>query len=436
MTITGARRARATTQRNGLDGWTAAGIAGTVGVGALAAKAHNPLIALAAAGIGAATLFHAMQTHALPQPHVAITKSDTRPVTSNGHAHPFASEYIATAQHIDPTPGAPKPAAYEAMWKQDGPGWLGADGAISMRLPDGRMMWMFGDTFMGTVQGDRHLAPGWRFPRNTVVIQDNDTLTTLTRRSPQGFEASFLEPTAHPGQWYWPTASAVDGDKIHIMANRFRINPDVDPPWNWAQDGVDVITLNLDDFSHVTTRELVSGPSKAWGDGMVSDDTYTYIYGTAGNGFTRDASIMRFPKNDIDVAPQVWDGTSWNLDINSAQTVAGHDIANYSVERLTDGTYAMLYMQNFFGKELYVRNAPAPQGPWSEPRKIGERPAVPEGVMSYGLYIDKQGSTNDTLLVNYSVNGDESQFGIDWYRPRFTTVDQDDLVPSEPAAAG
>jgi len=58
-------------------------------------------------------------------------------------------------------------------------GMTGADGTYSVLLPDGTTAWIFGDTFLGTVNDDfsrqqRHPV----FIRNTIAIQDGDSLLT------------------------------------------------------------------------------------------------------------------------------------------------------------------------------------------------------------------------------------------------------------------
>ena len=59
-------------------------------------------------------------------------------------------------------------------------GFTGGDGTYSVLLPDGRTVWIFGDTFLGTVSPDmirRRLSP--MFIRNSFVIQDGDSLKTM-----------------------------------------------------------------------------------------------------------------------------------------------------------------------------------------------------------------------------------------------------------------
>src|SRR3954463_6726090 len=43
---------------------------------------------------------------------------------------------------------------WDSVFTRYGNGWTGGDGAISYKLPDGRSMWLWGDSFLDTVYQD------------------------------------------------------------------------------------------------------------------------------------------------------------------------------------------------------------------------------------------------------------------------------------------
>src|SRR3954447_25066993 len=60
-----------------------------------------------------------------------------------------------------------------AFASMDGTGWTGGDAAWSARLPDGRDVWLFGDTMLGgVVAGRRDLQTP--MVRNSIVVADPD----------------------------------------------------------------------------------------------------------------------------------------------------------------------------------------------------------------------------------------------------------------------
>ncbi|MCB9263983.1 MAG: hypothetical protein H6558_03045 [Lewinellaceae bacterium] len=93
-----------------------------------------------------------------------------------------------------------KAESFNALFTRFGGGWTGGDATYSIPLPGGRNLWLFGDTFLGTVRADRsYPTPG--LINNTFVIQDGEELTTLYTGS-AGNASAFVQPEEE-GWWYW-----------------------------------------------------------------------------------------------------------------------------------------------------------------------------------------------------------------------------------------
>src|SRR6478609_2161514 len=60
---------------------------------------------------------------------------------------------------------------WDSVFTRYGNGWTGGDGAISYRLPDGRVLWLWGDSFLDTVYADRH-RPVIGFIHNQITTTD------------------------------------------------------------------------------------------------------------------------------------------------------------------------------------------------------------------------------------------------------------------------
>lgn len=91
----------------------------------------------------------------------------------------------------------------DALFHQDAR-WLGADGASSIDLGHDRVLWLFGDTFVGTSPGEVRWES--RLVRNTVAIQrgydPSRAQMTFAWRMSGGYPASFFPDT--DTSWYWP----------------------------------------------------------------------------------------------------------------------------------------------------------------------------------------------------------------------------------------
>ena len=89
--------------------------------------------------------------------------------------------------------------------------WTGGDGTHSVKLPDGRVLWLFSDTFLGQVhappnpQGQPHVWRDTSAPmvRNSGVVTDRSGALERTLGTPM-----FADPA--PGQWRWPVAAKVE----------------------------------------------------------------------------------------------------------------------------------------------------------------------------------------------------------------------------------
>jgi hypothetical protein len=112
----------------------------------------------------------------------------------------FVISLPASAQPVSPAGCTPH---FEAAQ-----GWQGADAAYSIPLPDGRDVWIFGDT----LYGDKRVVVGAdpRMVRNTLGISSCANgewkLDYVIRHNADGKKLDFF-PSADPKHWYW----ALDG---------------------------------------------------------------------------------------------------------------------------------------------------------------------------------------------------------------------------------
>jgi len=110
----------------------------------------------------------------------------------------------------------------DALFRTD-PKWLGSDDAYSIDLRDGRVLWLFGDSFISTsFLNTRRLAT---MIRNSVGVQTGYNPSTASMafywRTERGKSGSFF-PEEDGGTWFWPGHGIVIEDKliIFLMATR------------------------------------------------------------------------------------------------------------------------------------------------------------------------------------------------------------------------
>jgi hypothetical protein len=96
-------------------------------------------------------------------------------------------------------------------------GWLGADAAYSIPLPDGRDVWIFGDTLYGQHRVVNRSTP--QMVRNSIGISTcrhgQWHLHYAIRMDAQGRPASYFTPQ-HPNTWYWALDGFVAGRDLWV----------------------------------------------------------------------------------------------------------------------------------------------------------------------------------------------------------------------------
>src|SRR5690606_11911686 len=101
---------------------------------------------------------------------------------------------------------------FNRLFQRSGDGWTGGDGTLSVALPDGRTLWLFGDSFLGTVSADRSRPSDAPFIRNSMIVQNGVALETLYQNA-GGTPVAFFNPDA-ADHWYWPGHGVVEGGTL------------------------------------------------------------------------------------------------------------------------------------------------------------------------------------------------------------------------------
>ncbi len=296
-------------------------------------------------------------------------------------------------------------------------GWTGGDATYSVPLPDGRTLWMFGDSFVGTVNADRSRPPG-AFHRNAFVVQDGNDLTTLT-----GDATAFMEP-ADAGWWYWPGHGAAHGDTLQVMMFGFK-STGVGGMWDFAYASVDVVTFLLPDFTLLSVERKVTDPPVNYGACLLEDGGYTYIYGMEKAGFQKFLHVARVSGTDLNGEWEYFTGTDWTTDPAASARAFANVSDEFSVFK-HDNRYYLLTQHHILGGEIYLFDSDSPAIGFDRKRTVFCTPESKEGnLFTYNAFVHTQFSTNGELLVSYNVNS--SVFAdlfknADNYRPYFVLV--------------
>jgi hypothetical protein len=330
--------------------------------------------------------------------------------------------------------------------------WTGGDGTHSVRLPDGRVLWLFSDTYLGHVYGPPNPhgeSYAWRdttapLVRNSAVLMRDGRLES-TLPAPL-----FADPA--PDQWRWPVAARVEprspGSPEQVVRVLLWVRTAGQAPWIYGvPTATEVATLSLpalrlESIVEVLDQRSVPDPSRRalFGTTLVEEDGWTYVFGgDDGRAASRPAShayAARVPEGGLadPDAWQYWSGSAWvpgarprpvlgdgrRTGVGSAFTVV-RDGGTYVLFTMAAGPKGLTTVASYW--------ACSPAGPWHGPAKEFS-PSLPQGqVAAYNPQAHPVLSGGGRLVLSYDVNwlettGAAAQLSrnVSLYRPRFVTL--------------
>ena len=330
--------------------------------------------------------------------------------------------------------------SYEALFQRT-EGWTGGDGVFSVRLDSDRILWLFGDTFIGDIKNGRHV--------NAVLVNNSIAIQTGRKPSPadikffygesaQGKPEAFVKPQDGIG-WYWPYHGVRTEEGLFLFLIQvkraegppgfdFKLvatwlvkvpNPD-DPPdrWRFMQEKIP--------WSH---------EKRLFGSSILVKGEECFIYGTVEEtikGLSGKKMILAkvplIQMNDFGRWRFYFRG-EWLNDADGAESIAENVANEFSVSfQPSINRYLMVYTQDSFSEYIVFRLAPTPHGPWSSPFRVYRCPEAKwdSKVFCYAAkgHPELLQSPED-LIVTYTTNStDFSLIETDtrFYRPRVLKI--------------
>ncbi|WP_342776353.1 hypothetical protein [Streptomyces armeniacus] len=339
--------------------------------------------------------------------------------------------------------------------------WTGGDGTRSVRLPDGRTLWLSADTFLDRIHpgGQRVPHPSWVRNSALVMAPDGRLDRTLTGAPGSDGRPSALFPGTVDGSgkelWRWPVQATVEprspGSAEQVVRVLLWQRESGPPPWVFGVPrATEVATLSLPDLrlegiAPLYQPDAGTDPAQRvlYGTSAVRDGGWTYAYGAdergVQDGGPSRAYVARAPHGSLADASawRYWNGSDWTADPAAAAPLDfgeqhGSATNTYTVVRRGD-SWLLLTMDAGGPDGKASQNvvsfwACAPNGPWHGPDTASEPPLPPGGKEADATAYNPQGHAefsagNGDLLLGYDVNvlSDPGAIhrNVDLYRPRF-----------------
>ncbi|MGW7515965.1 DUF4185 domain-containing protein [Streptomyces sp. NPDC054796] len=353
--------------------------------------------------------------------------------------------------------------------------WTGGDGTRSVRLPDGRTLWMSADTFLDQVDEQlgggrsRGTSPVWVRNAGLVMSAEGRIERTLLGSNGGRHTALFPGTATSDGRevWRWPVQAVVEprsaGDDERVVRVLLWQREAGSPPWIFGVPrATQVATLSLPDLrvEDVSTvyRPTDDGLARRvlYGTSAVTEGGWTYVFGAdegSVSGKASRAHVARVPEGRLAEADawRYWSGKDggWQADPEDSEPI----LVGKTEQRGATGTYSVVRHGESWLLLTMDAGGPggkgmsdvtsywscSPTGPWHGPSAVAEPPLPEGGALAGAVPYNPQGHAEFAsgansgagegtgLLMSYDVNvlsGTEAiHRDVALYRPRFLRLE-------------
>jgi hypothetical protein len=346
---------------------------------------------------------------------------------------PWFATQCLTRRHESSSPQPASTSWPEAnqLFRSD-PRWLGGDAAFSVDLGAGRVLWLFGDSFVARRMGDSRKASN--MVHNSVAVQNGYDPAHATLKfywgSAKGEPADFAAPEGKP--WFWPMHGVRLGSHLLLFYARVKADDKKDSLGFRLVGWTAFLIDNPDQEPSAWTLRRLNVPDSDGkvivGASALQIEDFLYVFGASEP--EHDVYLVRWPVNDAAkgqlLSPEWWCGSGgWQAQISERRPVMHDGSSEFSIQRDPWGAgFIEVNTQGFGAADIVMRHAKVLQGPWSKSQKIF-RPPESDGADPF-VYAGKSHPelTGADLIVTYVANGVDQKLANDMsiYRPRFVRL--------------
>ncbi len=331
-------------------------------------------------------------------------------------------------------------------------GWIGGDGAQSIDLGHQKTLWLYGDTWVGTLTNGRRSKA--RIVHNSAGVQctPDSECEFIIRENEQQQPIDLIAPLDGRG-WLWFQAGVVVNGQLYLFMSQYEkstdpLRPDHQPLGQWLaiienphDSPLDwrLRQVRLPFSSYSYTRDLT------FGSGAVVDGDYLYVYGydDASRQYAQNRYLVlaRVPLNQIADMSQwrFFKQGRWTRNHLRPTKISDYMAGDISVTHVPGiDQFLMVYTDCDVSNRIVARTAPTPAGPWSN-IEVVHKCRDASGDLNLFCYAGKAHptlSSDGKLVISYLTSSvDTWQVATDsrLYWPMFVTVGVRDARPPESA---
>ena len=317
--------------------------------------------------------------------------------------------------------------SFNTLFRTENGGWVAGDATFSVALPDGRTIWLFGDSFIGTVNPDSSLAPGANMIRNCAVIQEGDNLTAMYQGT---FEnpLDFVETDTPDSTWFWPEHGLVENNTLKIIFSEFGTG-DGQPGWNFEYRNACIVLFTYPEIELIGYNPLPYYEQNGvmYGDRLITHGDYTYIFGRKEENHDWHIPYVHLARAEVGNLHGDWEfysGSVWSTDPEASVRLTDNPVSQQYGVFMHEEKFVMITQEIWLGTKIYSLTADQPEGPWENITELYNTPFPFLDMFTYNAYPHSQFDENNALLVSYNSNSSfwEIFNNVELYRPKFIRV--------------
>lgn len=323
----------------------------------------------------------------------------------------------------------------DQLFRSD-PRWLGGDVAYSIDLSQGRVLWLFGDSFIANKPGKTRRQSA--FVHNSIAIE--------TGYDPAHASMKFYWPesngkpsefAANEGDiWLWPEDGVRLGNKLLLFFVRVPSDNRKDSLGLALVGWTAFLVENLDTEPSAWTMHRVDAPQSypgfIVGSGVLRAGNFVYAFASAEP--SHDAYLLRWPltaaeQGDLSLPEWWYEGSGWveqRKPTHPPAPAIPEGSNEFSV--IWDSHYNKFFeveSVGFGASDIGIRWADRFEGPWSGPVKIYHPPESnrPDAFVYAGKV--HAGLLGGDLVVTYVANSMDNKIlakDMSIYYPRFVRL--------------
>jgi hypothetical protein len=311
------------------------------------------------------------------------------------------------------------------FYREDG--WTGSDIAFSLPLQDGRILWLFGDSWIGKIREGRHTDS--TMVNNTIGIQEGLYPATARLEFFHGYKdtepAAFIRPADGIGVFWLSHGGIHTESGLYLFMSQITDRPGDTSVWGFRAIGIVIakVTNPLDDPNRWRIEQIKvpwaqfdpAGNEKVFGMPLVREGNIVYLYGLEIDKAADDRYLLvgRADVNSLEdfSAWEFYTNGLWQHDFRKASRLCNQMGAELSVSYLPRfKQYVLVYTEGGLSEKIMMRFACSPVGPWSAPTTIYRTPETGWD-STYFCYAAKAHSElsrrDDELIVSYVCNSND-----------------------------